>query len=404
MHPLSAEELAAALAVRDLTDPAQGRHALQQLADATTAAVAALLPRPAPLIVARGSRLVDVADNYDRLGYPAAAAARDARYTRYAGGGRMLRSQTSALAPPALRALAASGRPEALIACPGMVYRRDAIDRWHTGTPHQLDLWLITGRPPALRALIAAAVGAALPGVPWRVRPAVHPYTTGGLEIEAWAGALPGGGPCGGACGCEAAAGKRADEEEHRRRRAGGPPTGGQWVEIGECGVAARQVLAGAGLPPGTSGLAIGLGLDRLLMLRKGIDDIRLLRSTDPRVSRQLTDLSPYRPVSRQPAATRDLSIALPAGVTAEDLGDRVREVLGADAHLVEEVTIRSVTPAAGLPAAARERLAIRDGEVNVLLRVVLRDLRRTLPRAAANVLRDRIARGLTDGPSWAAA
>jgi phenylalanyl-tRNA synthetase alpha chain len=202
--------------------------------------------------------------------------------------------------------------------------------------------------------------------VPWRTRPAVHPYTTGGLEIEARAGDA--------------------------------------WVEIGECGLAAGHVLAGAGLPAGVAGLALGLGLDRLLMLRKGIDDIRLLRSSDPRVVRQLADLSPYRPVSAQPAAERDLSVALPAGVTAEDLGDRVRDLLGSEAHLVEEVAIRSVTAAAGLPAAARDRLAIRDGQVNVLLRIVLRDLRGTLPRATANALRDRIYAGLTDAPAWAAA
>jgi len=303
--------------------------------------------------VYRGERIVAVADNYDRLGYSPAAAARDARYTRYVDRERMLRSQTSALIPGALRELA--GRREALIACPGIVYRRDAIDRLHTGTPHQLDLWRITASPADLLELVWAAVGAALPGVPWRTRPANHPYTTGGLEIEAWSGSA--------------------------------------WVEIGECGRAAAHVL-----PAGTCGLALGLGLDRLLMLRKGIDDIRLLRSADPRVAGRLTDLTRYRPVSAQPACHRDLSVAMPAGVTAEDIGDRVRDLLGPDARLVEEVSILSSTPAADLPAGSRERLAIRPGEVNVLLRVVLRDLHRTLPKQTANALRDRLYAGLMPG------
>ncbi|MFD0523797.1 PheS-related mystery ligase SrmL [Paractinoplanes durhamensis] len=264
----------------------------------------------------------------------------------------MLRSQTSALIPGALRTLTAA---DALIACPGIVYRRDAIDRLHTGTPHQLDLWRVTAadRPPDLIDLVATAVSAALPGTPWRTRPAEHPYTTGGLEIEAWSGEA--------------------------------------WVEIGECGVAAAQVL-----PAGRCGLALGLGLDRLVMLRKGIGDIRLLRSADPRVAGQMTDLTPYRPVPSQPAARRDLSVAMPPGVTAEDLGDRVRDLLGADAHLVEEVAIRSVTAAADLPAASRERLRIRDDEVNVLLRVLLRDPHATLPGDRANELRDRIWAGLS--------
>lgn len=54
---------------------------------------------------------------------------------------------------------------------------------------------------------------------------------------------------------------------------------GGEWVELAECGLASPDVLAGAGLDPTLwSGLALGMGLDRALMLRKGIPNIRLLR------------------------------------------------------------------------------------------------------------------------------
>src|SRR4051812_39714053 len=77
--------------------------------------------------------------------------------------------------------------------------------------------------------------------------------------------------------------------------------------------------------------------------------------------------------------------------MTAEELGDRVRDCLGVDAHLAEEVAILSSTPAHRLPAPARERLGIRDGEVNVLLQVVLRDLHATLTAEVANGLRDRL-------------
>ena len=360
MRHLTPDALAAALAVRDLTDPAQGPHAVQLVTDAVVDAVTGLCG--AELVVDRGERIVEVADNYDRLGYRADAVARDARYTRYVDGRRMLRSQTSASVPPALRRIARAGRTRVVLACPGVVYRRDAIDRLHTGTPHQLDVWPIgTGRT-GLLDLVATAVEAALPGVAWRTVPAVHPYTTGGLEIEA--------------------------------------RDGDRWVEIGECGRAAEHVLCGAGLPRGVSGLALGLGLDRLVMLRKGVRDIRLLRSADPRVARQMLDLAPYRPVSAQPAARRDVSVAVPAGTTAEDLGDRVRESLGADAALVEEVAIVSATPPERLPAASRARLGIRDGEVNVLLRIVVRDLDGSLPRGRVNALRDRVGTALM-GSRW---
>jgi phenylalanyl-tRNA synthetase alpha chain len=75
----------------------------------------------------------------------------------------------------------------------------------------------------------------------------------------------------------------------------------------------------------------MGLGLDRLVMLVKGIDDIRLLRSTDPRVADQMGDLTPYRPVSSMPATTRDLSLAVAERLDAELLGDRVRRMAGRD-------------------------------------------------------------------------
>ena len=35
-------------------------------------------------------------------------------------------------------------RPTSIVACPGVVYRRDSIDRLHSGTPHQLDLWRVS--------------------------------------------------------------------------------------------------------------------------------------------------------------------------------------------------------------------------------------------------------------------
>jgi phenylalanyl-tRNA synthetase alpha chain len=140
------------------------------------------------------------------------------------------------------------------------------------------------------------------------------------------------------------------------------------------------------------------LGLDRALMLRKGIPDIRLLRSADPRVAGQMLDLSAYRPVSALPAARRDLSLAVGAGTDDEILGDRVRDALGAEADLVEEVTVLSTTPYDDLPAAARERLGKRSGHDNVLVRVVLRAMDRTLTADEVNGLRDRIYDALHEG------
>src|SRR5262245_6678969 len=142
--------LAAALELRDLTDPAGGPHAMQDVVRAITAALTEAWAVPA--LRDPGPRIVPVVDNYDRLGYSADAVTRDRRYTRYVGAGEMLRSHTSARIPALLRRLAAdpAAPDDLLLVVPGICYRRDEIDRRHVGEPHQLDLWRTRQRGPAL--------------------------------------------------------------------------------------------------------------------------------------------------------------------------------------------------------------------------------------------------------------
>jgi phenylalanyl-tRNA synthetase alpha chain len=355
---LTPTQLTRDLAVRDLTDPAAGPHALQLVVEWAVAATAG--PRTE---VRRwpGDRIVTVADNYDNLGYAAADVTRDARYTRYVDADHVLRSHSSALVPAALRALKACPADDVLLVCPGIVYRRDSIDRLHTGTPHQLDLWRITRTTkPDLDRLVEGLVTTLLPGRRWRLEPRRHPYTVDGAQL---------------------------DVRHH-----------GEWIEIAECGLAHPDVLARAGLGDGWSGLALGMGLDRMLMLLKDIPDIRLLRSPHPAVAAQLTDLASYRPVSPLPPVRRDLSIAVAHDDRAEDLGDRVRTALGDDADVVESVEIVQETPCAQLPPQALARLGATADQKNLLVRLVLRPLDTTLSDREANVLRDRAYAALHQG------
>ncbi|HEY1574523.1 MAG TPA: hypothetical protein VGG05_24520 [Pseudonocardiaceae bacterium] len=360
---LTSVELARDLALRDLTDPAEGPHAVQLVVHHAVAALADLWG--CEVRWWRGDRIVTIADNYDNLGYDSADVTRDARYTRYVDDCRMLRSHSSAMIPAALRALADDPVDDVLLVCPGIVHRRDAIDRLHTGNPHQLDLWRITRRTPPmadadLDAMITGLLGALVPGSVDRREARTHSYTVAGRQVDV--------------------------------------ARDGEWVEVAECGLAGPTVLGTAGLDATWSGLALGLGLDRMLMLLKGIPDIRLLRSADPAVVAQLTDLARYRPVSTRPPIRRDISIAADAGSLAEDLGDRVRYALGDDAACVESVEILSETPCAALPAEALARLGARVDQTNILVRVVLRHLDRTLTDHDANALRDRIYVALHEG------
>ena len=98
---LSTENLTAALQLRDLTDPADGKHAMQQLLGNVVDALTQSWAIPARWV--RTSPLVAVEDNYDRLGFDPGAVTREARYTRYVNPGVMLRSHTTAALPGLLR-------------------------------------------------------------------------------------------------------------------------------------------------------------------------------------------------------------------------------------------------------------------------------------------------------------
>ena len=365
---LSPEQLRRDLDVRDLTDPNQGPHAIQRLVDIATHALTSSWNVQTHWC--RGPRIVPVEDNYDDLLIGPDAASRDARYTRYVDDRHMLRSHSSAMIPPALRTVEIGAGHDVVLICPGIVYRRDAIDWQHTGTPHQLDLWRISRSRKLdtedLQQMIDLLGDALLPGRPRRSESRFHPYTLEGRQVDV--------------------------RRDHH------------WIEVWECGLAHPEVLGRAGLD-GCSGLALGMGLDRLLMLRKGIPDIRLLRTTDARVVSQMDDLDRYVSVSAMPPVRRDVSIAVDGDDSAEDLGDRVRDALGPDADAVEEVAVMSQTSSDDLPPAARIRLGIRPGQRNLLVRIVLRHLERTLTDDEANLLRDRIYAALHQGAvhQWAA-
>jgi phenylalanyl-tRNA synthetase alpha chain len=366
---LSLAQLNSALSLRDLSDPGAGPHAMQLLLADVVSALERLWGVPSR--THRLNPLVATADNYDRLGYSPDDVTRDSRYSRHVSPAVMLRSHTSAGIPALLDSLRGElGHYDELHVLPGLVYRRDAIDRTHVGAPHQVDLWRLKARgllgPSDLDAMMAAVVEAVLPAsehpdVQWRSTPARHSYTAAGRQLDVL-----------------------VTQPDGRK----------EWLELAECGLVAAPVLRGSGLDPRRwAGLALGMGLDRALMLRKGITDIRLLRSGHPDVQSQLLDLAPYRPVSAMPEIRRDLSLVLDSGAEAdvELLGDLARTALGTDADLLAALEVRSVTPTAELPPAAVERLRMGPGQVNVLVRLVLQPLDRTLTDREANALRDRV-------------
>jgi phenylalanyl-tRNA synthetase alpha chain len=363
---LNADQLHRALALRDLSDPASGPHALQVLLDHVLASLTSRWD--CTLQIVRTPPLVSVRDNYDRLGYARQDVTREARYSRYASPTTMLRSHTSADIPATLEAYHQTDGSEVdeLIAIPGLVYRRDVVDRTHVGEPHQVDLWRLRSKPDTtendLGEMIATLVEAVLPGANWRTTPAEHPYTHHGRQIDVL----------------------------YR----------GEWLELAECGLIHRDVLRRSGLDPDNwSGLALGMGLERALMLRKNIPDIRYLRSTEPRIREQMSDLRPWREVSLLPPISRDMSVVVDAQLADELLGDHVRAALVNRVEDIESIEVLARTGWDELPGTARDRLGIEPHQTNALVRLTLRPLDRTLTDAEANDLRNQVYLAIHDGP-----
>ena len=174
--------------LRDLTchDDGEAPHVVELVVDTIEKALAKAWPTAA-IHRDPGPRVVTVADNYDRLRYSTDAVTREARYSRYLGDGRMLRSHTTARIPALLDRLAASGEPERLLSVPGICYRRDVIDRRHVGEPHQHDLWLVRRAGPRLteddlEAMVAAIVTARAPGPAVADRAQRPPLHAGGAR------------------------------------------------------------------------------------------------------------------------------------------------------------------------------------------------------------------------------
>lgn len=361
---LTPDQLRHALALRDLTDPAQGEHAIQTLLSAVVSTLQSTWRSTVRYV--RNPPVVAVRENYDRLGYHTHDVTRARRYTRYLSPTVMLRSHTTAEIPAALEHYVHLTEVDELMVVPGLVYRRDVVDRSHVGEPHQVDLWRVLDTPDTsdedMLDMIALLVEAVLPGARWKVTDVEHPYTLGGRQIDVL--------------------------------------LAGEWLELAECGRIHPEVLRGSGLDPRRwSGLALGMGLERALMLRKSIPDIRYLRARDPRIATQMRTLDPWQHVSPLPPARRDISVVVEDEQDEETLGDLIRMALGADAEVIESVQLLSRTPHRSLPEVARRRLGTRPGQSNLLLRIILRPIDRTLTSQQANVIRNAVYRAVHRGP-----
>ncbi|MBC3385871.1 hypothetical protein HU715_022520 [Pseudomonas sp. SWRI12] len=362
---LSDAALQQALTVTDLTETHTPVHAVRLMVnEIVEGLVRSGWPRAC---IQTGPRIVSAEENYGLLGYDPAEITLGSEHTRWVSEHSLLRTQTTSQIPAALQRAAQERKTGEMIllAAPGITFRRDSRDRWHCAEPHQMDIWVLgdpelSDRDHLLR-LVGDILGAAVPEKPWVYSDSPHHYTEGGIEVNVL--------------------------------------NDGANVEVLECGLIATSLLRRLEIDPRRhGGLALGMGLDRLTMLRKGIPDIRLLRDSNERVQAQMLDLRPWNAVSRLPSISRDISVAVSPGLSEEVLTERMLQAAGDCSGWIEEMQIKGRWVSSELPPQAIERLGLLADQENVLLRVVLRDCSRSITTAEANALYERIQSALHEG------
>ena len=215
--------------------------------------------------IAEGPEIEHEWFNFDSLNFDIDHPARQMQDTLYIDGRSVgaetedgahlvMRTHTS---PVQSHAMLSRGVP-LYVACPGKVFRSDALDATHTPVFHQVEgLAVDKGLTMAhLKGVLDHFAKAMFgPEAKTRLRPSYFPFTEPSAEMDLW---FP--------------------------QKKGGPG----WIEWGGCGMVNPNVLRANGVDPEVySGFAFGMGIERTLMLRHGIADMHDIVEGDVRFSQQ---------------------------------------------------------------------------------------------------------------------
>lgn len=212
--------------------------------------------------IAEGPEVEEDLYNFEMMNLPKDHPARDMQDSFYITPNILMRTHTSPV--QARTMLKAKGKPIKVV-CPGKVYRRDNDDATHSHQFMQLEGLVIDKNitladlKGTLTTLFQKMLGK---GINVRFRPSYFPFTEPSVEVDVTCF------KCGGK-GCPLC-------------------KGNGWIEILGAGMVHPNVLKMGGYDPEVyQGFAFGIGIERITMLKHGIDDIRLLYANDPRFIKQ---------------------------------------------------------------------------------------------------------------------
>jgi len=207
-----------------------------------------------------GPEIEDDYHNFEALNIPSHHPARAMHDTFYVDDTHVLRTHTS---PVQVRTME-NKKPPIRIICPGRVYRNDS-DMTHSPMFHQVE-GLVVDKDISF-ADLKGTMDQFLKtffeaDVPVRFRPSYFPFTEPSAEMDIQ---------------CTQCRGKGCRTCKN---------TG--WLEVGGCGMVHPEVFKASGVDPETySGFAFGMGVERLAMLRYGVNDLRLFFENDLRFLKQ---------------------------------------------------------------------------------------------------------------------
>jgi len=259
---LEAAELEAALQADrvDVTLPGRGEHSGGVHPITRTLERIESMFRGVGFAVAEGPEVEDDYHNFEALNIPADHPARAMHDTFYFDARHLLRTHTS---PVQIRVLENGGAPVRVIA-PGRVYRCDS-DLTHTPMFHQVEGLLVDEGVTFgdLKAVLEDFVrGFFEADLALRFRPSYFPFTEPSAEVDVECMFCHGD-------GCRVC-------------------SGSGWLEILGCGMVHPAVFESAGIDAERyTGYAFGMGVERLAMLRYGVNDLRIFFENDLRFLRQ---------------------------------------------------------------------------------------------------------------------
>ncbi len=200
-----------------------------------------------------------VAFNFDALNVPKDHPSRDMQDTFYIAGKSdvVMRTHTS---PVQVRYMQSHQAPIRMI-CPGKVFRNEATDATHEAQFFQLEGLMIDKNISLghMKGLLEYFFTKFFGGeVEVRFRPSFFPFVEPGVEVDM----------------------RIAPDPQNK--------LSGKWIEIMGAGMVHPNVLRAGGIDPEVyQGFAFGMGMDRLAVLKYGIDDIRLMYNGDLRFVNQ---------------------------------------------------------------------------------------------------------------------